>query len=297
MDISATEANAIGYYLPIFANHPLPYSKKYAGAYVSVNGNSKLSLTCPDLLVYGCFPRLILMHIISRLVLCRSENIALPKTANAFLKILGKTNSGGVNGSHTQLMTQLKAILQARIEVEQDLPGSESHWDISIVDGGIEQFMPGSTLQWPSTLRVTSTFLDYVLDKAYPIDSRVVHALSRHPLAMDIYLWSTHRVFRLGNPVYISWGDLACQFGNTYERQDHFRSHFLDALNKVALFYPDLNVTVSNQRLGLLPSRTHIPQKYFSGQLVNSDGCSRIKSTENTHKLIHGTHKRLHQHA
>jgi len=61
---------------------------------------------------------------------------------------------------------------------------------------------------------------------------------------MDIYCWLTYRYYSLKRPITISCGDLMIQFGNSYQRDAHFKANFRNALDRVALFYPQARFVV-----------------------------------------------------
>ena len=98
---------------------------------------------------------------------------------------------------------------------------------------------------------------------------------------MDIYAWTVYRVFLLRMKkqpfVKIPWEALFAQFGSGYgsnskrltadnqkeiEQQAlrHFRSNFLEQLNKVTMFYPELanSVESSSDYLMRKPAKLHI---------------------------------------
>jgi hypothetical protein len=97
---------------------------------------------------------------------------------------------------------------------------------------------------------------------------RVFHALSKAPLAMDIYTWLTYRMFVLRvsgrSEALIPWLGLKAQFGAGYAHDTQglrdFKKNFLMQLRKVLLFYPeaDGHVRPISEHLQLTPCALHL---------------------------------------
>jgi hypothetical protein len=90
---------------------------------------------------------------------------------------------------------------------------------------------------------------------------RALSALKKSPLALDIYLWLTYRMFYLRKPTTIPWGVLAGQFGAGYAEPRQFKAAFLRELKKVQLVYPDAKLEDAPRGLMLLPSKPHVRGK------------------------------------
>lgn len=123
---------------------------------------------------------------------------------------------------------------------------------------------------WDSTLVLTEDFAREILAAPVPIDMRVFHALSKSPLAMDIYTWLTYRMFvlrRSGRPfVLIPWKNLKLQFGcgyaDTPQGLYNFTEKFKKRLREVLTFYPEARRCVDDDKktrcLKLWPAQLHI---------------------------------------
>jgi len=132
-------------------------------------------------------------------------------------------------------------------------------------------WQPNSPYRWQSQLILTDEFYQHTQQYAIPIDLRVLHACGHYPLAMDIYCWLTYRYYSLKRPITISWGDLMIQFGNRYQRDSHFKANFRNALDRVALFYPQARFVVDQYGIQLLPSPTHVPPRDLNHYLRSSE--------------------------
>lgn len=126
---------------------------------------------------------------------------------------------------------------------------------------------------WDSTLELSEDFAREILGAPVPIDMRVFHALSKSPLAMDVYTWLTYRMFvlrRSGRPfVLIPWEGLKMQFGSGYadtaQGLYNFKEKFKKRLREVLTFYPEARSCIEDDKksgcLKLRPARLHIPHQ------------------------------------
>jgi len=132
---------------------------------------------------------------------------------------------------------------------------------------------------WESTLELSKSFCQEIIKSSVPIDMRVYHALSKSPMAMDIYTWFTYRMFVVrhsGRPsVLIPWLGLKAQIGARYgewppktdepkdERQAlySFKSNFKKRFREVLNFYPEArdHIEDTGDMLKLTPCKLHLP--------------------------------------
>jgi hypothetical protein len=85
-------------------------------------------------------------------------------------------------------------------------------------------------------------------------------ALSKSPMALDIYVWLTYRMSYLRRDTTIPWPALQAQFGADYERTRDFKTAFVEHLRKVLTVYPDAKVQPVEHGLVLHPSPPHVPR-------------------------------------
>jgi Plasmid encoded RepA protein len=96
------------------------------------------------------------------------------------------------------------------------------------------------------------------------IDTRALKALTRSPLAIDLYVWLMYRMSYLREPTTMPWELLALQTGAHYREVRQFRRRALEALPKVAAVYPAARVKPAADEHGrplgleLTPSPTHV---------------------------------------
>lgn len=107
-----------------------------------------------------------------------------------------------------------------------------------------------------SEIILDERFFDAITAAPVPVDMRVVVALVRSPLAIDIYTWATYRLFKMKNAgqteVKISLVTLKQQFGTEYNRLDNFKAALSKALEKVKTAWPSLDYSLDSKTLILL---------------------------------------------
>ena len=268
---SALESKQIAFIPRLMATTSLPVSKPRENEFIRRNGNRTLTMLASREvgLPYGAMPRLALCAITTLSKQCQSRVVSLGPSTADFLNLMGKASTGGRNGSLTYAREQLKRLLSCTIQVTER---SEQRWDIAslrVAQSASLLWQPASPLRWQSRLVLSDEFFQHTQQSAIPVDLRVLHACGHYPLAMDIYCWLTYRFYSLKRPVTIPWGELMVQFGNSYQRDAHFRDRFRSALARVGLFYPQARFVVVQCGVRLFPSPTHIPPKDLSCYLRN----------------------------
>ena len=87
-------------------------------------------------------------------------------------------------------------------------------------------------------------------DSIVPLESRIIHKLSRSPFTLDLYAWLSYRLFRLKEESFIPWHKLEPQFGAKYGRAVDFRKKFRKSLVQL-LQHTRLTPVVEIQKKGL----------------------------------------------
>jgi hypothetical protein len=115
-----------------------------------------------------------------------------------------------------------------------------------------------------STVLLSESFYQQIVDAPVPLDLRAVRALKKSPLTLDLYAWATRRVSYLSRPTLIPWRALRLSFGSGYadtpQGRSRFREKVIDALRRVAAVYPQLKADIGERGVLLRPSATHIPK-------------------------------------
>ncbi len=169
--------------------------------------------------------------------------------------------TGGRWGTVTRLKTQVEKLFSTSVSAYY------SHQDVSeiknfvIADQATLWWQPKDPDQgslWESTVTLSETFYNEMIQNPVPIDMRALKALKRSPLAIDAYTWLTYRMSYLNKTTIIPWEPLELQFGSEYGRKRDFRAAFKKALLKIQIIYPDLKIEASTKGLMLKPSKTHV---------------------------------------
>ena len=165
-----------------------------------------------------------------------------------FMGKLGLDSSGGQRGDITRLKLQAKSLFSSVVSIIEDDDKAHNSF-------GVESIMMvrGAQLLWNprnpdepglfnSRLSLTEDFFKMITDRPVPIDLRVLHALRRSPLSMDIYVWSVYRLFITRQKIIIPWIGLKGQFGANYASTPQglldFKREFKKRLKEVLLYPP-----------------------------------------------------------
>lgn len=223
---------------------------------------------------FGGVPRLILAHISTEAVLTGEPMIELGNSQSEYMRKVGLGRAtGGKTGTIGRFQNQTERLLRATITI--DFKDSYAHqrsraiklsvasnWDLWWT-GERRESQP---YLMPSSITLSPEFFKEVIDHPVPVDMNVLNLLQSAPMAMDIYIWLTYRMFKLEDPIQLSWQLLMLQFGSnladTKQGRFQFRRDFSKHLESVRAFYPDLRVVVDDKAgLTLYPSPTHVTKK------------------------------------
>lgn len=109
---------------------------------------------------------------------------------------------------------------------------------------------------------LTTEFFNEITESPVPLDLGVLKALSKSPMAIDIYVWASYRRSYAKRLTEIPWEGLQMQFGAGYGSDSRgradFKRNFLKAANKVAMYDANLGLAEGEHGLILVPKRTHI---------------------------------------
>ncbi|WNZ66231.1 replication protein RepA (plasmid) [Myxococcus sp. MxC21-1] len=223
-------------------------------------------------LPFGTYARLLFAWLGTEAVRTQSPRIGLGGSFGAFMRNLQIPRSGGPKGSEAALRNQLHRITRAslsweyagpvprgatqRVDAGQRIFPIESHavfWDPN---------NPDRHSTWESELTLNQVFFEHLVRHHVPVDMRVIRTLAQAnaPLAMDIYVWLTSRMFTLqrATPM-IPWPKLMEQMGSTHRNPSEFAREFKEHATKVLVLYPDAHLLYVKGGVRLKPSPTHVP--------------------------------------
>lgn len=268
----ARSAGSLGFMSRALVQVTLPHKDPKTLYYERTNG--KLSLTVRGHKAYGVpfgtIPRIVLAWMSTEAVRTKDPTLHLGCSASDFSSKLGLHYNGN---DLARLKKQSLALARSAISIDchDKSTNSIAFDDIKITSRGFVFWTEKNIEQpslWQSTLTLTDDFYNAVTTRPMPMDMRVYQALSKSPLAMDIYTWLTYRVFILRvsghKQALILWLGLKEQLGNGYANNADglasFKFNFKKQLKKVLLFYPEVRECLIDvgKYLKMLPCKLHI---------------------------------------
>ena len=267
----AKDADALGFMARALVQATLPHRRAVGNEFSRANGNFTLTILSPSRigLPYGTIPRLLLSWITTEAVQTKSRELVLGDSLSSFMHELDMLPTGGRWGSITRLKDQMARLFSSSITCTYDDGKTWALESVRPVDSARLWWSPKSPDQatlWQSSIVLGERFFDEIIKAPVPIDMRALKALKKSPLALDIYLWLSYRLFYLRQPVTIPWAVLSRQFGSDYKVLRQFKAAFLRELKKVLVVYPEAKVlAVEAGEIGgalmLMPSKSHIKVK------------------------------------
>ena len=271
---SAIDSGALGFMAKSLVQATLPHRAHPGPRYVRTDG--KLTLSITDVggagLPYGSYPRLILIWMTTEAVRTASRELELGRSLSSFMAQLGLQATGGHWGTIPRFRNQMQRLLGAAISARWT---SETAGEINSCGKNLlvaDEF----SLWWTpqrldsvgakvSTVLLSESFYQQIVEAPVPLDLRAVRALKKSPLTLDLYAWATRRVSYLSRSTLIPWHALRLSFGAGYadtpQGRSRFREKVIDALRRVAAVYPQLRADIEERGVLLRPSAPHIPKQ------------------------------------
>lgn len=262
----ARSAGTIGYMTRALAIATLPHRRQTQDRFVRRNGDFTLTMLTahPEGLPFGTIPRLLLTWVCNEVVLKRERVLNLGSSLAAYLHELGLHSTGGKRGDITRLKHAMTTLFGAIISCRYEGRDSWALQNVLLVDK-VEWWTPQNPKEageWQSRLQLSQPFYNECIDHPIPIDMRAIKVLRSSPLALDIYVWLTHRMSYLSKRTTIPWVSLSGQFGAGYAINDQglrdFKRAFLRELKHVVTIYPEARLSPSKNGLVLYSSPTHV---------------------------------------
>jgi len=263
-------AGRLGFVARSLVQATMPHSKPKDNEFERRNGNFYLAMWSPKPigLPYGPLPRLIMAWMTSEAVKTKNRELILGDSLSEFMRVLKLTPTGGRWGSITRLKNQMKRLLSCAISCTYDDGG---HWAIQnlapveVADLWWDPVNPNQKSLWQSTLTLSNRFFEEVISSPIPVRMEILEALRSSSIALDVYCWLTYRNSYAKKTSYIPWEALQMQFGAGYpltaQGKRNFKKKFIEALKRVALFYPAAyNLTAEEDALIFVPGYPDVPK-------------------------------------
>lgn len=203
----------------------------------------------------GTRPRLVLINLCSEAVRTRSPDVDIGGSVREFLRRLN-IDVGGK--SMREFRKQMVALSVCHMTLAMPTPGGAAQIDAKPIDSFLAWHTDeaGQQALWPGRIRLTDKFFDSLQDHAVPLDSEAIGHLQNSALALDVYSWLAHRLWRVREPsgLDLSWSALQEQFGMEYRDRKNFKREFTGALHKAMSVYKDARIDAVPGGIRLLPS-------------------------------------------
>jgi len=203
---------------------------------------------------YGVIPRLALAWVSTYAKRYSTREIPIGDSAADFLRLMGMDDQGA---RYATLRKQMHALAACRLQL--GFKGRTFNGQpIEQFDAWVSNNSNGQRSLWPGVMTLSEHYFWWLMDSAVPLDNRALMALKGSALALDVYCWLAHRLYRIeGRGVTLHWKSLREQFGQEYAGKDpdkDFKKKFLPALKKVLAVYPQAKVKPVTGGLLLLGS-------------------------------------------
>lgn len=263
----AKAAGNVGFIARSLAIATLPHKQVAEDRFVRRNGDFTLSMiaTHPEGLPSGTLPRILLSWVCTEAVRTQENVLSLGSSLADTLRELGLKNTGGKKGDITRLKRAMTTLFSAIISCRYE---GKDRWALSnvLLADKVEWWQPQDKAhagQWESKLVLSQAFFKECIEHPVPVNLLAMKALRHSSLALDIYVWITHRMSYLSKRTMIPWISLQAQFGSNYAVNEQglrdFRRAFLRELKHVLTIYNTAKVSTSDAGLVLYPSPPHIP--------------------------------------
>lgn len=231
----------------------LPHSNpKRRLVHKRVDGNLTLSITAhPEIgLPFGTIPRLLMLWVTSEAMRTQSKRLVLGSaekgnnSLSAFLREVGLSpeTGRGKRGDAKRLRDQMVRLFRSRISFEYSEKTATEEgcgWvDMAVAPKGYLWWdfnQPDASLLFESWIELSEEFYTAITKNAVPVNLTLAGKLKRSPLALDLFVWTTYRLYRMkeGQQITIPLADMQDQFGTEYNRPDNFRSALQEAITKI----------------------------------------------------------------
>ena len=249
------ERPSTSYYTPLLIQCTLPHSDPETRDWIKNNGNYTLIISSgvdkdgnPIGIPYGSFPRLTLAYIITEVTKTRERRIELTSNFGTFLKEIGYTGNlrGNIRPAKS-IQNQLVRLLTSNISFEKTTGDSEQ----GVILRGKADVASKFALWWDykqpsqenffgSFIDISEDFYNAILSNPVPLRTDILAALKKSPLALDVYMWASYRLFTMQahgqDQITLSYGRLQEQFGTGIGTSNYrlFRLRFKEALGEVS---------------------------------------------------------------
>lgn len=273
---SPPEGDDIAFLHSTFCQVGLPRSKPKGSVFERRSGNAAIRLEAGTLwdgheyvqqcLPYGTKPRLLLLHLIRSYLRTGDRTIELGDSVRDFLEnTLNVRASGGQRGGMTGFREQIKAFAACRMVIGYNMPSGAVR--TRPAERLVEEFEAwpesdgrGQRSLFPSSITISPDFAASIQKASVPLDARAIQAIQDSALALDLYAWLAHRLWRLEKSTLLHWASLREQFGQEIADPRNFKRNFTKAMRDVLAVYPHAKVEDVFGGIRIAPSAPPVSQ-------------------------------------
>jgi hypothetical protein len=224
--------------------------------YKRQNGPYKLIMIAggDNKLPYGNLPRLLLAWICTEAIRTRDRKLILGNSLLAFMRELGiNSNSGGNRSDRGRMKMQIDRLFNCHVDLIFESREGKVSTGGRIAPKTVlwwDYHQPEQDTLWQSWIELGEELFNEIVARPVPIDMRILKAMRRSSLGLDIYMWLSYKTFSLYSqekqPERLSWERLYAQFGSDPEKANDkfvvrdFRKDFLRETKKLKLCWPTL---------------------------------------------------------
>lgn len=198
---------------------------------------------------YGTLPRLLIFWLTTEALRTGSQRLEIGGSLAEFMRKLRLDASrGGKRSDAKRLRNQMERLFRARISFEYRDHQQQSWHDLQIAPKGMLWWHHDLTTQpalWENWVELGDEFFRAITAHPIPVDMNALQHLKGSALALDLYAWLTHEVFRSGarnKARWVAWRSLHEQFGSDYNDLRNFSRKALESLGKIKAVFPGLEV-------------------------------------------------------
>jgi hypothetical protein len=266
--------------------------------YKRQNGPYKLIMIAggDNKLPFGNLPRLLIAWLCTEAVKTQDRKLLLGPSLAHFMHQLGiYSDSGGSRGDRTRLKNQIDRLFHCRVDLiyEDQHKKRATHGNIAketMLSWDYRE--PEQNTLWKSWILLGEELFNEIIAHPVPLDMRILKAMRRSPLGLDIYMWLSYKTYALhqnrltnrhrhqtgGNTARLkeietlSWPRLYMQFGAHPEKAadnvvvQSFRKDFLRELRKLKICWRDLDYTKREGALEIAACRPSVEPKILKGR-------------------------------
>jgi hypothetical protein len=225
-------------------------------------------------LPYGNLPRLLLAWVCTEAVRTQSRQLQLGHSLAAFMRELGMlSDSGGSRADRTRLRNQIDRLFNAHVQLIYETPGRKRTISSTVADETDlwwDYKSPTQDTLWQSRISIGERLFEEIIAHPVPIDMRILKAMRRSSLGLDLYMWLSYKTFSLltadgAKSQRLSWHQIYIQFGKDpvadKDTVQNFRKDAMRELKKLRLCWPTLDYKTPKGFLEIRGCMPSIPPK------------------------------------